>query len=191
MSITGYGDAISIFTLLFVGGVLIALTIGTLLSMLEVPRGQRILILFLILYMFSYLIGAPEVALFTTYTFSFQVFILIEQLIISLIIASVVGLIFSPRRVTKDLFSGIKNYFSSRSKGEWAWRLALASILYLPIYYFFGFLFSPITGPYYNNPELGLGLVIPSIETVIPVEVARGLLYASTMMPLIALISLH
>lgn len=183
-------DAGLLFILLFIGGILIAITAGTLSTMLEVPLAQRIGILFLTLYMFSYLIGAPEVALFTTYSMSFQLFILFEQFVINLIIAVAVGVLFQPREIKRDLFREFRRYFSGRSSSEWVWRFALASVLFIPIYYFFGFLFSPITGPYYNNPELGLGLVIPSPEIVVPVELGRGLLYAATFVPLLALVRL-
>ncbi len=183
-------DAGLLFTLLFIGGILIAITAGTLSTMLEVPLAQRIGILFLTLYMFSYLIGAPEVALFTTYSMSFQLFILFEQFVINLIIAVAVGVLFQPREIKRDLFREFRRYFSGRSSSEWVWRFALASVLFIPIYYFFGFLFSPITGPYYNNPELGLGLVIPSPEIVVPVELGRGLLYAATFVPLLTLVRL-
>ncbi|MEM3807975.1 MAG: hypothetical protein QW413_05225 [Nitrososphaerota archaeon] len=183
-------DAGLLFTLLFIGGILIAITAGTLSTMLEVPLAQRIGILFLTLYMFSYLIGAPEVALFTTYSMSFQLFILFEQFVINLIIVVAVGVLFQPREIKRDLFREFRRYFSGRSSSEWVWRFALASVLFIPIYYFFGFLFSPITGPYYNNPELGLGLVIPSPEIVVPVELGRGLLYAATFVPLLTLVRL-
>ncbi|MEM2990624.1 MAG: hypothetical protein QXQ02_05510, partial [Halobacteria archaeon] len=183
-------DAGLLFILLFIGGILIAITAGTLSTMLEVPLAQRIGILFLTLYMFSYLIGAPEVALFTTYSMSFQLFILFEQFVINLIIAVAVGVLFQPREIKRDLFREFRRYFSGRSSSEWVWRFALASVLFIPIYYFFGFLFSPITGPYYNNPELGLGLVIPSPEIVVPVELGRGLLYAATFVPLLTLVRL-
>jgi hypothetical protein len=184
------GDAGTTFILLFIAGILIGVTMGMVSSKLEVPFAQRLIVLFLMLYMFSYLIGAPEVALFTTYPPIFQVFILIEQLIISIIIAVAVGLLFKPRQVTTSLLRELKSYFSNRSWAEWTWRFALAAVLFVPIYYFFGFLFSPITGPYYDNPELGLGLVIPSPDIVVPVEVGRGLIYALTFVPMLALIKM-
>ncbi|MEM4536150.1 MAG: hypothetical protein QXP92_02795, partial [Nitrososphaerota archaeon] len=184
---TANGGSVETIYILLIGGMLIAITAGSLSIMLEIPLAQRIIILFLTLYMFSYLIGAPEVALFTTYPTSFQLFILMEQLIVNLIIAIAVGVLFKPGKATKDLFSEVKRYFSKRSSLHWSWRFALASVLFVPIYYFFGFIFSPMTDPFYDNPELGLGLVIPSPEVIVPIELARGLIYALTFTPLIAL----
>lgn len=133
------GDSANILLLMFVGGVLIALVMEVLSTKLPIPRGQRIGVLFLMLYMFAYLIGAPEVALFTTYTLSFQVFILIQQLIINLVIAILIGFLFQPPQVNADLMNKLKDYFSRRKKSEWLWRFALAAVLFFPIYFFFGF----------------------------------------------------
>ena len=42
--------------------------------------------------------------------------------------------------------------------------------------------------PYYNNPELGLNLVVPSVGVILPLKIGRGLLYALTLFPLIAVL---
>ena len=59
---------------------------------------------------------------------------------------------------------------------------------YLPIYYMFGMIVAPFVLPYYNNPELGLNLVVPSVGVILPLEIGRGLLYALTLFPLIAVL---
>ena len=138
--------------------------------------------------MFSYLIAAPETALFTTMSLAFQIFILFQQLILNLVLAISIGYLFTPTLIYARLVTEVKSYFSQRSGKDWLWRFVLAALLYFPIYYFFGWVFSPITVPYYNRPELGLGLVIPSFEVWIPVEIGRGLIYALTMVPLLAVL---
>ena len=42
--------------------------------------------------------------------------------------------------------------------------------------------------PYYNNPELGLNLVVRSVGVILPLKIGRGLLYALTLFPLIAVL---
>jgi len=181
-------DPTIIMLSMFVGGTLTSLVMGPVSTKLTLPRAQRIGVLFLVLYMFAYLIGAPEVALFTTYSLQFQAFILIMQFIMNLILAVFIGILFPSPQIRTGLMKEVKGYFAKRKEGEWLWRFVLASVLFFPIYFFFGFVFSPITGPYYNNPELGLSLVIPSFEIMLPVEFARGLIYALTVVPLLAVI---
>ncbi len=185
---TTFIDPSIVMLSLFIGGILTTIVVGAVSVRLTLPSGQRIGVLFLMVYMFFYLIEAPETALFTTMSLSFQIFILIQQLIINLVLAILIGLLFTPTRIGAGLITEVKTYFARRSGKEWLWRFALAALLFFPIYYFFGWVFSPITVPYYNKPELGLGLVIPSFEVWLPVEIGRGLIYALTMVPLLAVL---
>lgn len=184
---TGVDPAITLLSI-FVGGIMIGLVMVPVSTKLTLPHAQRIGVLFLVLYMFTYLIGAPEVLLFTTYSLRFQIFILVMQLIVNIILAVSIGALFPSGRIGARLAEEVRGYFAERGGGEWLWRFASASVLFLPIYLFFGFIFFPITGPYYNNPELGLKLVIPSLEVMFPVELLRGLIYALTVVPLLATI---
>jgi len=181
-------DPTIILLSMFVSGTLISLVMGPISTKLTLPRAQRVGVLFLVLYMFAYFIGAPEVALFTTYSLQFQAFILIMQFIVNLILAVFIGILFPSPQIGASLIQELKGYFAKRKGSEWLWRFVLASVLFFPIYFFFGFVFSPITGPYYNKPELGLNLVIPSFEIMLPVELVRGLIYALTVVPLLAVI---
>lgn len=181
-------DPLIIMLSLLTGGILTTVVVGTVSLKLTLPSGQRITALFLTVYMFSYLINAPETALFTTMSLSFQIFILFQQLIVDLVLAILIGFLFTPTRIGARLITEVKSCFAQRSGKDWLWRFALAAILYFPIYYFFGWVFSPITVPYYNTPELGLGLIIPSFDVWLPVEIGRGLIYALTMVPLLAVL---
>lgn len=176
---------------MFIGGILLAPVMGPISTKLDLPRAQRIGVLFLILYSFAYLIGAPEVLLFTTYPLAFQAYLLINQLIVNLVVAILIGALFPPAQIGAGLEAAVKGYFAQREGKYWLWRFALAAVLFFPIYFFFGFVFSPITVPYYNRPELGLGLVIPAWlgwEVMIPVGIGRGLWYALTVVPLLAVL---
>ena len=173
---------------MLIGGILVAPVMGAISTKLDLPRVQRIGVLFLILYSFAYLIGAPEILLFTTYSLPFQALLLINDLITWLVVAILIGVLFPPAQVGAGLASAVRGYFAQRKGTDWLWRFALAAVLFLPIYFFFGFVFSPITTPYYNRPELGLGLVIPSFEVMISVAIVRGLWYALTVVPLLAVL---
>lgn len=184
------GDPAVIMLSMFVGGVLLAPVMGPISTKLTLPRAQRIAVLFLTLYMFTYLIGAPEILLFTTMPLPLQAFLLIDNLIVYLVLAILIGVLFPPAQVGADLATAVKKYFAQRNWKDWLWRYALAAVLFFPIYFIFGGIFSPITLSYYNRPELGLGLVIPSFEVMIPMEIARGLVYALTMVPLLAVLQM-
>ncbi len=173
---------------MFIGGLLLVPVMGPISTKLDLPRAQRIGVLFLTLYTFAYFIGAPEILLYTTYPLPFQAYFLVVQLIVNLVIAILIGVLFPPAQVGAGLGAAVKGYFAQREGKDWLWRFALAAVLFLPIYYFFGLVFSPITVPYYNRPELGLRLVIPSLEVVIPVAIGRGLWYALTVVPLLAVL---
>lgn len=186
-------DSTIILLLMFVAGILNSLVMGPISTKLALPRTQRIGILFLLTYMFSSLVNAPEVMLFTTYSFQFQVFILVMYFIVNLILALSISILFPSKEIKTSFTKEVKGYFAKRKGREWLWRFVLASVLFFPIYFFFGFVFSPITGPYYNDPELGLNLVVPewlSFEIMFSVEVVRGLIYALTVVPLLAVIRL-
>jgi len=183
---TTFIDPSIVMLSLFIGGILTTIVVGAVSLRLTLPRGQRTGVLFLTVYMFSYLIAAPETALFTTMSLSFQIFILFQQLILNLVLAIFIGFLFTPTLMGAGLITEVKSYFTQRSGKDWLWRFALAAALFFPIYYFFGWVFSPVTVPYYNKPELGLSLVLPSFEVWLPVEIGRGLIYALTMVPLLA-----
>ena len=79
---TTFIDPSIVLISLFVGGILTAIVVGAVSARLTLPIGPRIGVLFLTVYMFSYLIAAPETALFTTMSLSFQIFILFQHLLL-------------------------------------------------------------------------------------------------------------
>jgi hypothetical protein len=142
ISTTFVDPSIVMFSLL-IGGILSAIVLGAVSVRLPLPRGERIGVLFLTVYMFSYLIAAPETALFTTMSLSFQIFILIQQLILNLVLSILIGFLFTPTLISDRLITEVKSYFSQRDGKDWLWRFALAAVLFFPIYYFFGWVFLP------------------------------------------------
>jgi len=78
----------------------------------------------------------------------------------------------------------VKEYLSTRSRGSWVKRIAAGSIVYFPIYFFFGMLIFPFVGEYYSDPSLGLK--VPGFEVIIPLEFLRGFLYVIVLLPIMA-----
>jgi hypothetical protein len=183
-------DPIIVLLSMLVGGTLIGLVTGPISSRLTLPRAQRIGVLSLVLFMWSYGMNAVDTFLFTTYPIPFQSFLIIMNLIVCLILGVSIGVLFPPMQTGTGFTAEVKSYFSRRRGGSWLWRFALAAVLFYPIYMFFGLVFSPLTVPYYNMPELGLSLVIPDVlsPAFISIEIGRGLVYALTAIPLFAVL---
>lgn len=80
--------------------------------------------------------------------------------------------------------ASLKEYLSTRTSSSWILRIAIGSVAYFPVYFFFGVLITPFVLPYYNNPSFGLR--IPSFTTIISVELFRGFVYTLVLLPLLA-----
>ena len=84
----------------------------------------------------------------------------------------------------ESLNVSLKEYLSSRSYGSWIKRIATGSVMYFPIYFFFGMLIFPFVAEYYSDPSLGLR--VPGFEVIIPLEFFRGFLYVIVLIPVMA-----
>jgi hypothetical protein len=80
--------------------------------------------------------------------------------------------------------AALKEHLSTRRRSSWILRIAVGSVAYFPIYFFFGALIGPFVLPYYNNPSFGLR--IPPFTVIIPVELFRGFVYTLVLLPLLA-----
>jgi hypothetical protein len=96
--------------------------------------------------------------------------------------------LFRPQRTGAGLLARLRETLARRTAVSWAWRFGLASLSYLPIYYLFGMIVAPFVLPFYDNPDLGLNLTVPGIGVILPLEIGRGVLYALTLFPLIAVV---
>lgn len=178
---SGDFNFLELLILLFVGGCLI----GVVMLPIQTPvkRWQRLLVNFFVIYMLSYFLGALEIAIYTDYASKYQLFLLLDQLIVSLTVAIAITLLFN-QTSDSNVFEKIRQYFSKRSKRDWFLRFSIATILFPPIYLFFGFLFTPVTSKYYFDSFLSLK--IPPLEVILAVELLRGFFYALTFTPLLA-----
>jgi hypothetical protein len=169
-------------------GTLIGLTLGPLSSRLNLPLLQRACLWFVLLFVLSTLINLIEAVFFTT--------IPPTQLASSgailafghIGVAVLLTLLFRPQQAGPGLLARLRETLAQRTANSWAWRFGLASLSYLPIYYTMGMIGAPYVLPYYDNPDVGLNLTVPSIGVIFPLEIGRGVLYALTLFPLIALL---
>jgi hypothetical protein len=169
-------------------GVLMGLTLGPMGTRLNLPLIGRACLWLLLLFVLSSLINLIEAVFFTTIAHpqlaSSGAILAFGQGAVAILLT----LLFTPQQTGPGLLARLRETLAQRTAGSWAWRFGLASLSYLPIYYMFGMIVAPFVLPYYDNPDLGLSLTVPGIGVIIPLEIARGLLYALTLFPLIAIL---
>lgn len=112
-------------------------------------------------------------------------FALIDFGVSSLMCGAMVAWLFPSDEKGEGLIAAVKKFSSSKSTGTWVWRLALAAVAFMPIYYFFGLLVYPFTSEYYRQNMYGLRLV--GLELIIPVLFARSVLFLLACLPIIVL----
>lgn len=74
-------------------------------------------------------------------------------------------------------------HFQQRPAHAWRWRLAVAAVSFMPIYYGFGLLVVPFVGDFYQQGDFGLA--VPSLPTLLVVLLVRSLLFFAACLPVI------
>jgi hypothetical protein len=160
----------------FVLGIAMGFVFGLIFTHLFLGRLVRIGIAWFALFIIQWFNNMIEGYLFTTMlTEALLIAAAIFGLIISLLHAIFIGFLFPPSNTDRSLRSEIKEYFAEQPFYHWLGRFALASILYLIIYYGIGSLISPIVLPFYL--DMGTELTVPPLWVILLVEPARGFLY--------------
>lgn len=131
-----------------------------------------------------------EAFFFTSFYPSSGIFaeVIFMKLVLAAAEAAAAVYLFSSSGSSRPLLTVMSTFFSYRSTGSWIWRICLASILYFPVYLFFGAIIGPSILPYYTDPSLGL--TIPSFSIILPLELFRGFLYVCTLVPWIAVLNI-
>jgi len=172
----------------FLAGGVIGLTLGPLSTRLTLPTAQRAGLLFFVIFLLNSLLSVIEALFFTTTPAAEYLYTLVTSAIGHAGLAVLLSLLFRPTSVEGGLLTALRETLSRRRWTSWAWRFGLAGLLYLPAYFFFGMLIYPFVRVYYEDPSLGLNLAVPGFEVILPLEVARGLLFVLTVFPLIAVL---
>ncbi len=175
-----------VMVMTFISGLIFGLALGALSRRLPLPTLHRSAVMFLLLFVVHRFVNLVEGAFFTTAGTSGLGFTLLNVAVSSLVAGSLIAVLFPPGRVEEGLLAALRRYFAQRRWTAWAWRLPLAAVLYLPIYFIMGMIVSPIVTPYYTDPALGLGLVAPGLEVILPLEIVRGAIFVVGLVPVIA-----
>jgi hypothetical protein len=171
-------------------GILFALVLLPLARRLPYRMPARIISLFLPFYWTAYLGNLVEALFYTTTPRSELIAGMMIFIIPSLIIAWLMAWLFPAYRPEQPV-AGIWQALRQRPLLSWIWRLLIVGLLY-PIFlnYVFGALFSPILGPYYNNPAFAAQSHTTSqpFSILFPEETVRGIIFALTLLPALAVL---
>jgi len=161
---------------------LLALALAFLSRRLEGGFIVRWLILSLLTWLAYSVNTILETAIFTTLATASS-FTAVIQFAASLACGAVVAALFRPEGGGQPFAAKVRAFFGPRPWSQWAWRLALAAVVFMPIYLFFGRLVVPFTYEYYR--EGLVGLTAPGWDQIIPVLFVRSVLFLVASLPVL------
>ena len=166
-------------------GIIVPITLGELFKRLNQNFWERFLSILLFNYLvYGFLQVLEQILFTTTMTLAYgTISNLIQSILTSLAIAS----LWKPSQTNVSIMSELPKYFARRKAVDWAWRIILAWVLYVPIYLIMGVIISPFVTPYYTDPTLGFGTTLPRQEDIIATQFIRGALYLLSAFPIIVL----
>ncbi|NIU82034.1 MAG: hypothetical protein GWN64_00830 [Candidatus Thorarchaeota archaeon] len=164
---------------------LMSFVLAWLASLLHLTRIHMVAVFWINLFVVVYLNNMIEAYFFTDVFTSVSFFLstLFVTFLFTGIEATVAGYFLTLEGEDKSLIQALREYFAQRTLFSWGLRIALASIVYFPIYFFFGALVSPFIIEYYQDSSL---LKIPPFSVIIPLEIFRGFLYVLVLLLVIA-----
>jgi len=125
-----------------------------------------------------------EASIVSTYSSGFW-FALISAIPSALLCGATTAFLFPMNNPVKGLSEAIKDFFSRRSLLDWIWRFIVAAVAFMPIYFIFGLMVIPFTGEYYRQSMFGL--VMPTIQQLLPILFTRSVLFLLVCLPIIIL----
>jgi len=158
--------------LMIPAGMIISIVLGELFKKLDQGFLERFVCIFLFNYIIYYLLQVFESVIFTTMmNLSFGI---VMDIFPSLFISLAIAKMWKPIKEDRSLRTEAKSYFAKRKTLDWTWRFVLAWLAYVPLYYFIGVAISPWVLPYYNDPNLDLGIILPDTSVMIALQFVRS-----------------
>ncbi len=124
-----------------------------------------------------------EASIFSTFATGIW-FTLVDFAVPSLFAGAAVAFLFPPDTKGEGLQTA-KNFFRRRAPIDWGWRLILAALAFMPVYWFFGMLVVPFTGDYYRQSMYGLAM--PAVEQILTILFIRSVLFLVACLPVVVL----
>lgn len=174
-------DTRSAMLLMLVESPLLALVLALLARHLAGGFWMRSLMLFLLAWIANSVNTQIEAAAFAGMAEGFW-FTVITFLFPALLVSMAVTWLFPAAQRTPFL-EAARSFFSRHSAGGRVWRLALGSVIFMPIYYFFGLLVIPVTRSFYEQGSYGLE--IPPLDRLLVVLFVRSVLFFLACLPIL------
>lgn len=76
-----------------------------------------------------------------------------------------------------------QTHFRQCTPSPWLWRLLIAALIFMPIYYLFGLMVVPFVGEYYRQGEFGFAM--PTLTTLLSVLLVRSVLFLIACLPVV------
>jgi len=131
----------------------------------------------LILWFLTWIVYAVndqlEGLLVSTYSTGFW-FAVVESLVASLLGGVAVAFLFPPAEEGKELVVTLRTFFARRGIWAWLWRLVIAGVVFMPIYFVFGLLVLPFVREYYQQEMYGLKE--PAADQILTILFVRTIL---------------
>jgi hypothetical protein len=176
-------DTSRAFLLLLLESPLIALALAPLAKRLGGGLLPRALILVFFTWVAYALNTAIESLAFTTTTMEGAVFTTVSFLVPSVSCGTMTALLFASCEKGRSQATIARCFFDHRTLGAWVWRIAVATVAFVPIYLFFGSLVAPITAGYFQQSLYGLRQ--PDPNEVLVVLFVRSVLFLFACLPII------
>lgn len=125
-----------------------------------------------------------EATIVSTYAQGIR-FALVVNAVAALLCGAAVAFLFPPESASETTGMGDRSFWAQRNVTAWAWRLAAAAVVFMPIYFVFGLMVVPFTSEYYRQNMFGL--VMPTIEGLVPILFTRSVLFLLACLPIIVL----
>lgn len=182
--LSGEGFGVLPVSLAVLNGVFLGLLLAWLVPLLHLRRSHLVGALWLTLFLIEFVSSLVEGYFFTTVFASVgELFAALPVLaLFALAQAVLAGFILETQAEGDGVGDAFRRHLATRTFGAWAWRAVAAAVVYFPIYFSFGALVGPFVIEYYN--EAGLGLVVPDISVIVPLELGRGLLHVVALLPM-------
>jgi hypothetical protein len=177
-------DGNSAFLYLLLESPLFALALALLSRRMAGGWAARALALSVFAWISYSLNTALEAYVFTDTTLSAAAYAALAFLPGCALCAAAVAALFPPAGERVGYMEALREFFQSRTLGEWVWRLPLAALAFMPVYYFFGLLVVPFTYEVYQQGAFGLRAA--SLGQVLAVLSVRSLLFLLACLSVVA-----
>ncbi len=112
-------------------------------------------------------------------------FALVDFLVPALLCGAAVAFLFPSQNGSKSLIATGMAFVARRTAIAWTWRLLVAAVVFMPIYFVFGLMVLPFTGEYYRQSMFGLAM--PTIDQLLPILFVRSILFFLACLPTLML----